>query len=342
MRTLILAAAALFSAGLAMSQDKANCTLQYKVSGVQSTRALDNRSSGCAYWIFTYSGTAPVTVQSSSDGSSWSTSVLTVTSGTLPTTSGYGRIILTGYAPYLRVLASGTTSQTTQGTLYGVIGLQVNQSSGAPDYIWDIGTPVGIASWTPDAGSFTVAQVTGKKVVSIIVPRGTAGGYRMTCTTYPTPPFTARWAVQMPTQYWDNDAAKSFVVAGRDPVATKWLTATFAQQGRYWEPKRCTGGTNPGDCTTIASYWGSPFFTNILMNMSTNWPAVFEWRDDGTTIYVAGYDPISGTSLPAFADDHPKTDKTYVTPTQLCVGVYKNNGNYTARYNIVGYSLTSP
>lgn len=326
----------------AIAQDKANCKLDYDVRGAMSTRALDNTKPGCAYWVFTYSGANPVTVQTSSDGVSWSSSVLTVTSGTLPTTSGYGSVILTGYAPYLRITSTGSASQRTSGTLYGTIGLQVKQGGGAPDYVWDIGSPVSLASWTPDAGTFTVAVPTGKKVVTVTVPRTTAGGYRMVCTAYPTPPFTARFAVQMPTQYWNNDAAKSFVIAGRDPTATKWLAATVAQQGQYWEPKRCTGGVNPGDCSTIASYWGSPFFNSILMNMSTNWPAVFQWKDDGTTIYLSGYDPISGLDLPALADDTPKTDKTYVTPTQLCYGVYKNNGNYTARYNIVGYSLSSP
>lgn len=332
----------MFAAIVASGQDKANCKLDYDLRGSASTRGLDNTRPGCAYWVFTYSGSNPVTVQTSADGSSWSSSVLTVASGTMPTTSGYGRVILTGYAPYLRVTGSGTNAQSTQGTLYGTIGLQVNQGSSVPDYVWDLGTPVSLASWTPDAGTFTVAIPTGKKVVTITVPRTTASGYRMVCTTYPTPPFTARFAVQMPTQYWNNDAAKSFVIAGRDPTATKWLAATVAQQGQYWEPKRCTGGVNPGDCSTIASYWGSPFFTNILMNQSTNWPAVFQWKDDGTTIYLSGYDPISGLDLPGFADDHPKTDKTYVTPTQLCYGVYKANGNYTARYNIVGYSLSSP
>lgn len=338
MRTLILAAVA----ALTLSGGDL-CQLGFALSGSTSSRAYKNTQTACTRWILTYSGDAPVTVESSQDGSSWSTSVLSATSGTLPTTSGYGKVEINGYAPFLRVTSSGTTAQKTSGLLSGVAGLLASSvGSSVPDYVWNLGSPIAVASWTKDNALFDMAIPTGKKVVTFTYPRANAAGYGLACTTYPTPPFTLRVAVQMPTQYWSNDAAKSFAIVGRDPVATKWLVYDVARLGQYIEPKRCTGGTNPGNCTTIASYWGSPFFNNVLLNMSTNWPAVFEWKDDGTTIYASAHDPISGLSLAPFADDIPKTDKSYVTPTQLCLGLYKSNGNYTARYNLVGYSLTSP
>lgn len=334
-----IAVFAIIASGLMAQSKQAVCSYPYKLTGAGATTAQNNIQSGCASWSFTYSGTAPVTVEFSQDGTTWGSTGLTVTSGSLPTTSGYGVVKFTGYAPYLRVKASGSSGQTVSGLLYGSLGLTA--SSSVPDYVWSLGSPASVKSWTKDSGPHTVTKVSGKDVITFYRARGTSG-YGLTCTTYPTPPFTLRVAIQLPIQYWNSDAAKSFAIIGRDPSVQKWLVANVSKFGENIEPLRCSGGTTPGNCSTVASYWGSPFFNSLNTTMSTNWPVVYEWKDTGSTIYLNLYDPISGTTLVPFSDDLPKTDKTYVTPTELCMGLWATNNNYSVLYNLVGYSLTQP
>lgn len=103
-----------------------------------STGLIDNRSRVCTYWSFVYSSTGfsalTLTLQSSTDGATWSTFGGTTVSGSNPSTSTtVSTYTASGFYPYLRISLSGVSGV---GSLKTTLNGWLSQSSAI-----SVGTP---------------------------------------------------------------------------------------------------------------------------------------------------------------------------------------------------------
>lgn len=330
-----LALTVVTSAAAFGQQAAAVCNFPFKLAGAQVTTAQNNTKAGCASWSFVYAGDAPVEVETSIDGASWGTSGLTFTSGSLPTAGGFGVVKFTGYAPYFRVKSSGSVGQTVNGLLYGSLGLAASDAS-LPNYVF---ASKGGDKWASDDPGIVYSKIDSSTtftkgdgmMIGVSKDYG-ANSFQFVCRAYPTPPFTARWDIAIPPQYWTNDAGHHIFMFAREAATEKW-TAMWYRDKQFLYIGKCTKGSALCDTS------GGAIDGEFNIGSSETWPITFEWKDDGTTTTYGFYDRVAKRS--ALIKNSPITSPSngYEVRNQLCVGSLSSNGNYPNQFNIVGYEL---
>lgn len=317
------------------------CNYSYKLQGAQATKAQDNTKSGCSSWSLTYSGAAPVTVQTSEDAITWGTSGLTVTTGSLPTAGGFGVVKFTGYAPYLRIVSSGTTAQPVTGLLYGSLALVAAGGGEVPPYLPRNSS----ASYTPVIpGAWTSTQIVGDRTdESNRINMRTLGGnvllngqhFELICRAYPATPFTVKMTSWQPEgQYWANDANKYLGMAIRDSATDRRIIHVIRNRQNH-SVYRCTDRTNT--CS------GGAIQSEVPTHVSSSIPVTFYYKDDGTTRTFGIWDFNSQRNVTWGNTATTSPSSNWITtPDQLCFTFASSNGNYPDYVSLLGYDFSSP
>lgn len=338
---LLLSSLLVFSSSAAHAQNAA-CALPYSLTGTSATKALDNRKPGCAYWVATYSGNAPMTIKTSQDAVTWVSTVLTVAQGAMPTTSGYGRIVLVGYAPYLQVAASGTSGQTVEGTLYGTVGLSAavaaaTSSDSAARWMY-VADPVNPTDWTSLTGANApTTRVDGSGYITLTNASGT-NNLRGVCRTLPAGNFTVDMtAVSAPFNGDGIYSAQAFMILNSGTGANVLSYVDEGDSSRAtWSATKCTGL----DATLCTSLTGA--FSARVMSSGKSVPFTMRIVATATDYTFYAVDPHGNAVKPRDGSAQPYLFQAIKTTDiagedKLCYTVWNITGGYSGEYTFLGY-----
>lgn len=329
----------------AVSAMAADCQLSFTLRAGQSTRALDNRTRGCVRWIMSYNGTSPATVEHSPDGtSSWASTSFTVTSGTLPSATSFGRVEFAGYAPFIRVRATGTGTQlSVEGVVNGSQALLASAISSGADYT----PPVpGNWSWATANPPTTTATSSGIYFEAAAGNDGGNVGRQFYCTnvTDPGTQVTYRMTLRFRgAHYYVDGAELAYGLALRDSSTGAYVMAyasPFASlKDSYWPLGFVYCSSGAINCPGFIDLWGGGFKATANHPLEQS----FVLRSDATNYTIMGWSGNAYTLLRAAGTGNSATRAaTLATYDQACIHFLNANGTYRSSFALIGWDVASP
>jgi hypothetical protein len=320
------------TAALALAQSsQAVCSYPFSVTGSNASATQSNIRSGCASWSLVYSGTAPITVETSADGTTWGTTGISVSTGSLPTSSGFGLVKFTGYAPYFRIKGSGGAGTSTSGLLYGSLGLTAATTS-APTY-----TAIVPSEWTALDSGYVVTRTDRASSFLIDTTPGNVGGSQnmFFCKTVAGSAGTYRLTYR----------TAGMIYSGTNEIGISLLNSSNRENVVHLARATSNTAINYGfrcasNQTTCGNWLADDHHqllgaaetkTLVIMSSATHWG-------------VTGYDPVLGRTLMIRLNDATLATKASYPVTggfdRVCVWIASTDGNYSQHHEILGFDYT--
>lgn len=322
----------------------ADCTFSYALRAGQSTRALNNKEKGCVRWVLTYSGDSPVTVEHSTNGTSgWDSVGFTVTSGSLPSGTGFGRVEFAGYAPFVRVRLTGTdASQKSEGVINGSQALLATAIPASTPLIGSYTAPVA-ADWSWVTSNAPITQAGANGALTIFKQAGNVGGSstpNLLCKSVSdvSADKIYRMTILLPGDHIYRDGQNEVGFALRKSSTNEIILQVF-QLGNghtsdnpvkgfyYCDLDNCAG--------TILDLYGGGFTTNTMLGMNVPFSVVI--KTTSTAYRAQAWDGARGIDARVPNENSALRSSTVNTFDQACLWVVGGNGNYPTYVNLLGY-----